>query len=186
MMGETTRSLLMRLLLSRYASLRSRLASRLGPELADDALQETWIRLETRDTLAPVRNPDAYLFRAALNAASNLRKGEQRRLSHLEIETLLNVADDTPGPSTIAEDRASITVVQQVLSELSDRQRIIFEEAFLGDASHQMLAERFGISLRMIQKELKYGVDLCARRLKRGKSFASDRVQLSDNGRRDA
>lgn len=186
MMSETTRSLLMRSLMARYASLRSRLASRLGPELADDALQETWIRLETRDSIAPVKNPDAYLFRAAMNAASNLRKGEQRRLSHMEIEALLNVADDAPGPAVIAEDRASIAVVEQVLSELTERQRTIFEEAFLGDASHPMLAERFGISLRMIQKELKHGVDLCARRLKRGKSFASGGLTLSDKRRRDA
>lgn len=180
MMSETTRSLLMRTLLSGHASLRSRLARRLGPELADDALQETWIRLETRGTLAPVRNPDAYLFRAALNAAGNLLKGENRRLSQLDIEMLLNVADDAPGPATIAEDRASIAVVERVMTELTERQRTIFEEAFLGDASHHELAERFGISVRMIQKELKHGVDLCARRLKRGKSVRIGAAGLSD------
>lgn len=186
MTSETTRSLLMRSLLSRYASLRSRLTSRLGPELADDALQETWIRLETRETLGPIKNPDAYLFRAAMNAASNMRKSDQRRLSHIEIEVLLNVADDAPGPAAIAEDRASIAIVEQALSELTRRQRVIFEEAFLGDASHHLLAERFGISVRMIQKELKHGVDLCARRLKRGKSFASVAPILSDKRRKDS
>jgi RNA polymerase sigma-70 factor (ECF subfamily) len=186
MMSETSRSLLMRTLLARYASLRGRLASRLGPDLADDALQETWIRLETRSDLMPVKNPDAYLFRAALNTASNLLKGDKRRLSHLEIEALLNVADEAPGPAVIAEDRSSIAVVEQALSELTDRQRIIFEEAFLGDASHHDLAARFGVSVRMIQKDLKYGVDLCARRLKRGKSFASSGLGLSNSERNDA
>lgn len=186
MMSETGRSVLMRTMLAHYASLRSRLARRLGPEIADDALQETWLRLETRGELAPVKNPDAYLFRAALNAASNLLKGEKRRLSHMEIDVLLNVADDAPGPAIIAEDRASIAIVERVMRELTERQRIIFEEAFLGDASHHELAERFGVSLRMIQKDLKHGVDLCARRLKRGKDFASNGVALSNNEKRDA
>lgn len=186
MMSETTRSMLMRSMLARYTTLRSRLARRLGPELADDALQETWLRLETRGDLAPVQNPDAYLFRAALNAAGNLRKSEQRLLSFVEIEELLNVADDMPSPATIAEDRASIGIVEQALCELSDRQRAIFEEAFLGDASHHDLARRFGVTVRTIQKELKHGVDLCARRLKGGKSFASGARGLSDkNKRRD-
>lgn len=180
MMSETTRSLLMRALLAGHASLRSRLARRLGPDLADDALQETWIRLRTRGDLSLVKNPDAYLFRTALNAASNIAKGDQRRLSHLEVEALLNVADDAPGPVTIAEDRASIAVVQQALSELSERQRVIFEEAFLGDATHHDLAERFGISVRMIQKELKHGVDLCARRLKREKVVRSGELRVSE------
>lgn len=180
MMSETTRSLLMRTLLAGHASLRSRLARKLGPDLADDALQETWIRLETRGTLAPVQNPDAYLFRAALNAASNLVKRDERRLSHLEVEALLNVADDAPGPSAIAEDRASLAVVERALAELSERQRTIFEEAFLGDATHHDLAARFGISVRMIQKELKHGVDLCARRLQREKVVRYGGPRVSD------
>lgn len=180
MMSETSRSQLMRSLLAGYGALRSRLARRLGPELADDALQETWMRLETRGDLAPVKNPDAYLFRAALNVASNLAKSQQRLLSHLEVDALLNVADDAPGPAIIAEDRASIAIVQTALAELTERQRTIFEEAFMGDASHHDLATRFGVTVRTIQKELKLGVDLCARRLKRGKSFASGASRLSD------
>lgn len=62
-------------------------------------------------------------------AASNLVKKDERRLSHLEVEALLNVADDTLGPSAIAEDRASLAVVERALAELSERQRTIFEEA---------------------------------------------------------
>lgn len=179
MMSETTRAMLMRSLTMRYASLRARLARRLGPELAEDALQETWVRLETRGELGPVANAEAYLFRAALNVAGNMAKGEQRRLSPIEVDDLLNVPDDAPGPAIIAEDRASIAIVEKALAELSERQRIIFEEAFLGDASHHDLAARFGVTVRTIQKELRHGVDLCARRLKRGKSFASGGPILS-------
>lgn len=181
MMADASRSLLMRSLLARYAAIRGRLAHRFGAQVAEDALQETWIRLETRaDDLAPVKDPDAYVYRAALNTAHNLVKSDNRRLTFVDIEELLGVADDAPGPATIAADRADIAVVAQALSELTERQRVIFHEAFLGDVSHHELAERFGVGIRMIQKDLRRGVDLCARRLGKRKSFVTDAARVSE------
>eukprot|EP01136_Pigoraptor_vietnamica_P018871 Opistho-1_new@65760 len=181
MMADASRSLLLRSLLAGYSTMRTRLARRFGPQVAEDALQETWIRLETRaDALAPVRDPEASVYRAALNTAHNLVKSDNRRLSFVDIEALLDVADDAPGPATIAADRADIAVVAQALSELTERQRVIFQEAFLGDVSHHELAERFGVGVRMIQKDLRRGVDLCARRLGKRKSFVTGTARLSD------
>ena len=180
MTAETTRALLMRSLLGGYTSLRNRLARKVGFELAEDALQETWIRLETRGELAPVNNHDSYLYRAALNTAHNLRKSENRRLSFVDVEELLDVADDRPGPAIIANDRACIATIERALLELTERQRIIFKEAFLGDSTHHELAKRFGVTVRTVQKELRHGVDLCARRLGRKKTFATGASRLSD------
>lgn len=180
MMADAPRSLLLRSLLARYSSLRGRLARRFGPQIAEDALQETWIRIETRADLAPVRDPEAYVYRAALNTAHNLIKSENRRLSFVDIEELLGVADDAPGPAAIAADRADVAVVARALSELTERQRIIFQEAFLGDVSHHVLAERFDVSIRTVQKDLRRGIDLCARRLGKRKSFVTGMARLSD------
>lgn len=181
MMADAPRSLLLRSLLARYAAMRGRLARRFGPQIAEDALQETWIRLETRtDELAPVRDPEAYVYRTALNTAHNLVKSHNRRLTYVDIEELLGVPDDAPGPATIAADRADIAVVAQALSELTERQRAVFHEAFLGDVSHHELAERFGVGIRTIQKDLRRGVDLCARRLGKRKSFVTGAAKMSD------
>src|SRR3546814_7537194 len=139
---EPTRALLMRSLLTRYADLKARLSRTLGADLASDALHETWLRLESRKEMAPVSNPDAYLYRAALNTANNLRASSNRLLTFMDVEILMAVADDTPGPATIAEDKADIARVEAVLAELSERQRVIFHETFLGDVSHHVLAER--------------------------------------------
>jgi RNA polymerase sigma-70 factor (ECF subfamily) len=182
MMVDTSRSLLLRSLLARYTAMRGRLARRFGPQIAEDALQETWIRLETRaDDLAPVKDPEAYVYRAALNTAHNLVKSDNRRRTYVDIEELLGVADDAPGPATIAADRADVAIVAQALSELTERQRIIFHEAFLGDVSHHELAERFGVGIRTIQKDLRRGVDLCARRLSKRKSFVTGGAGMSEN-----
>jgi len=180
MMADAPRSLLLRSLLARYAAMRGRLARRFGPQIAEDALQETWIRIETRTELAPVKDPDAYVYRAALNTAHNLVKSENRRLTFVDIEELLGIADEAPGPATIAADRADIAIVARTLSELTERQRIIFQEAFLGDVSHHVLAERFNVSIRTVQKDLRRGIDLCARRLGKRKSFVTGAARLSD------
>lgn len=177
---RTTRAVLMRSLQSRYADLVGRLTRRVGPDLANDALHETWLRLERHEgDFAPIKNPDAYLYRAALNTATNLRKSDERLLTFVDVEDLLSVADDAPGPATIAGDRASIERVQRALAELTERQRIIFHESFLGDESHHVLAERFGITVRTVQKELKRAVEHCARRLGKRKSFVSGRPKVS-------
>jgi len=181
MMVDTSRSLLLRSLLARYSAMRGRLTRRFGPQIAEDALQETWIRLESRtDELDPVKDPEAYVYRTALNTAHNLVKSDNRRLTFVDIEELLGVADDAPGPATIAADRADVAVVAQALSDLTERQRIIFHEAFLGDVGHHELAERFGVGIRTIQKDLKRGVDLCARRLGKRKSFVTGTARMSD------
>ena len=176
----TSRSLLMRSLLARYAAMRSRLARRFGPQIAEDALQETWLRLKTREEIGSVKDPDAYVYRTAINTAHNLVKSESRRLTFVDIEALLDVVDEAPGPAAIAADRADIEVVAKALADLTERQRIIFHEAFLGDASHHELAQRFGVSVRTIQKELRRGVDLCAHRLGKRKSFVTGAPKASD------
>lgn len=178
-MPETTRALLMRSLLARYSDLKARLSRTLGPDVASDALAETWLKLESRSEIGPVGNPDAYLYRAALNTGRNLRTANSRLLTFMDVEVLLAVADDAPGPAIIAKDRADIALVEKALAELSDRQRVIFHETFLGDASHHVLAERYGVTVRTIQKELLRAVEHCARRLGKKRSFASGQFRLS-------
>jgi RNA polymerase sigma-70 factor (ECF subfamily) len=170
----------MRSLLARYDELRDRLARRLGSvDLASDALHETWLRLESRTDLPQVKNPNAYVYRAALNTAVNLRKADNRRLTRLDVDALLSVADAAPGPVIIAQDRAEIAVVAAALSELTERQQIIFHESFLGEATHRELAVRFGVTVRTVQTDLQKAVEHCARRLGKRNHFVSGRSRLS-------
>jgi RNA polymerase sigma-70 factor (ECF subfamily) len=179
-MPETPRALLMQSLLGRYDELRDRLTRRLGSaDLASDALHETWLRLQSRPDLAPVKNPAAYVYRAALNTAANLRKTENRRLTRMDIDALLAIADPAPGPAIIAEDRAEVAAMAAALTELTERQQVIFHESFLGDASHRELAARFGVTVRTVQIDLQKAVEHCARHLGKRNAFVSGRGRLS-------
>lgn len=179
-MSESTRAELMQSLLARYDELKDRLAQRLGSaDLAADALHETWLKLERRTDLEGIKNPNAYVYRAALNTAVNLRRANSRRLTPLDVEFIMGIADDAPGPATIAEDREDIAAMVRALTELPERQRVVFYENFLGGATPSDLAKRFGVTVRTIQSDLQRAVEHCARRLGKRKLFASGVRRLS-------
>lgn len=176
-MAESTRVLLLRTLLARYHSLRDQLARRLGSsELAADALHHVWKRLQDKDDLPLVTRPEGYLYKAALNAAKNLQRTDRRQLprSSVDLETIIDIADEAPDPATIAAGRAAVGLLQAALDELSPRQQAVFRETFLGDSTQQDLADRYGVTVRTIQNDLRQAVEHCAQRLKGKIHFVSD------------
>jgi RNA polymerase sigma factor (sigma-70 family) len=181
-MTGSSQSTLRSLFLAGYDDLKHRLTRRLGSaDHASDALQETFLRLDRAAVVAPVQNPQAYLFRAAMNVAINQRTAETRRLSSLEIEDLLNIPDQNPNPAQAAESRSEIDALKRALAELPVRRREICVAVWVDGEAHQALAQRYGVTVRTIQMELKAALEFCARRLGRKviKNFASATRQLS-------
>lgn len=157
-------------LIDRYNDLRLRLTRRLGSsDWAEDALQDTYLRLDGAEALGRVRNPGAYLFRAAFHTALNQRRAENRRLGAGEVESLLHIADDAPDALRIIEGRTDIAKLKQVMQELPPRPRAILLAARLDGVSRREIAERFGISVSMVEKELKRAQEHCAARFGRNR-----------------
>ncbi|MCG2842823.1 sigma-70 family RNA polymerase sigma factor [Sandaracinobacter sp. RS1-74] len=177
---SATRADLKASLVARYTQLRDRLAARLGSqELAGEALHETWLKLNDVHDEAPVADQDAYLYRAAINMASTLNARQRRALGDRDIEDILKVADDAPGPERVAIARSELAHVWKVLEELTPRQRHIFLESFSGTMGHRELAEHYGVSVRMIQIDLRNAILHCARRSRRKNPFAERAARVS-------
>jgi len=167
-MTEMTRAKLRALLEAGYSALRARLARRLGSQdLADEALQDTWLRLARGGDVGAVRSPDTYLFRIALNVAADRRAAESRRLSEIEVEAAIHMADDVIDPAKIVEARAEFATLKRALEDLPERRRAIFIMARVEEVAHEEIARRFGISPRMVEKELRRALDHCSERLDR-------------------
>jgi RNA polymerase sigma-70 factor, ECF subfamily len=167
-MIETSRVTLRHLLLRGYDDLKKRLAHRLGSvELAGEALQDTFLRLEHAGNIGVVQRPQAYLYRVALHMAINRRVAENRRLTAAETEALLDIVDEAPDPARTAEARSEVEALKRALLELPPRRREIFVAAWIEEVPPQKIAEHFGLSLRTIQIELKYAREHCALRLGR-------------------
>jgi RNA polymerase sigma factor (sigma-70 family) len=167
-MTEMTRAKLRALLEAGYAAFRERLKRRLGSEdLADEALQDTWLRLARSGDVGVVQSPENYLFRIALNLAADRRQAESRRLSQAEVYAVIHMADDTLDPERIAQARTEFAALESALRELSPRRRAIFILARVEEVPHDEIARRFEISPRMVEKELRRALDHCSDRLDR-------------------
>ncbi len=156
------------LLADSYNELKRVLARRLGStDAASDVLHETYLRLERFDELVPVANPRAYLLRMALNVAYDYQRTESRLVTAVELDELWRLGDDSADPETVTAARADLALFRAALSELPPRSQAILLAARVEEVSHEVIAERFGISTRMVQFELRRALRHCAKRLKR-------------------
>jgi RNA polymerase sigma-70 factor (ECF subfamily) len=167
-MTEAGWAALQRHLLSRYTDIKQRLTRYLGSaDLASEALHETWLRLQRGGELAAVRNADAYLYSMAINMAANRRRAEKRRLTTQEVDALLEIADDAPDAGHVLEARVELDALVSIIGELPVRQQAVLLAARLEGAPRRDIAARFGISERLVQRDLQQAHDYCATRLEK-------------------
>jgi RNA polymerase sigma factor (sigma-70 family) len=167
-MPEALKASLRALFLTRYAQFRKHLHMRLGSEdLANDALHETYLRVENMNPPSAIKYPSAYLYRIALNIAEDQRKSSARMLSVPEIEGLYELADELADPGRALEAKNEIEALERALAELPKRRRLIVIAARVDEMPHREIAARFGISVRTVEKELRAGLEHCCERLGR-------------------
>jgi RNA polymerase sigma-70 factor (ECF subfamily) len=155
-------------LLMRYQVFKKRLTHYLGSaDLAGDALQDTWLRLERGGDLSTVRSPDTYLFSMAINIALDHMRSENRRLTTSEVATLLDLADEAPDAARTVEARSDLDALVAIIEELPVRQQAILLAARIGGMPRDDIARRFGVSVRFVQRELQEAHDYCASRLEK-------------------
>jgi RNA polymerase sigma-70 factor (ECF subfamily) len=156
-----------RLFIDRYEDLKARLTRRLGSaDLAGDAMHNTWLRLARVESIGAVQSPGNYLLRIALNVAADQRRLEQRHVSAMEGETLLELPDDAPTPEEIILARSDLDAFKAIMDELPPRRRAIFLAARIGNVPRQEIADRLGVSRRLVAKELLLAHERCLARYK--------------------
>jgi RNA polymerase sigma-70 factor (ECF subfamily) len=154
------------LLVRDYFKLKSRLARRFGSaDLATEILHETYLRLGTVDTLSVTHNPDAYVYRAALNAAIDSREQDRRWVDKATIEAVRRRDDYELDPEEILRAQQEWRTLLAALDELPPRRRAIFLAARLQELSHREIATKLGISTDTVDRELKQAFEFFAKRL---------------------
>lgn len=167
-MTETTWTSLRQLLADRYDDWCRRLGRRLGSDdLAREILHETWLQLHDQRKAETIANPSGYLLRTALNIATDRGRSESRLARRFEIRAVLDMADETPGPAEASEARADIEALERALEQLTPRRRTILLSSRLEGLTLRQIADRLGISQRLVEIELKHALDHCADRLDR-------------------
>ena len=161
-MPDSLRARLRGVLVTRYGQLRRKLEYIVGTgERASDALQETWLRLESMPGNTAVRNPDAYLLQMAVNVATDQYRREHRKLNDADIDALFDVEDELADPERIVAARSEIAALETALRQLTPRQREILLAAHIDGQLNREIAARLDISLSLVEKELRHALRHC-------------------------
>lgn len=145
-------------MLQRYDDLKRRLTIQLGSaDRAGDALQDTWLRLESGgDARQPIEYPLSYLMRMATNAALDRLRSEGRFLSGTEVDAVFDsLADPAPGPAQTAEARSEARRLADVIDEMPPRRRRILILIRVDEMPRQEVAAHLGVSVSLVDRELR-------------------------------
>lgn len=146
-----------------YPELRRRLGGKLrSRDLADEALNETWLRLSRDGDLGPVKEPRAYLMRMAANIAIDRKRAGAKLASAADIDALLSLPDAEPGPERAAMARLELEALEKALARLTPRRRQILVAARLEGRACREIAEEMGLSKRTVEMELSHALAHCA------------------------
>jgi RNA polymerase sigma factor (sigma-70 family) len=160
--GDTSWSALRQLLVERYDDFRHRLTRRLGSsDAAHETLHELYLRMDRPDSAGALQNPTSYIVTSAVNLARDRWRTEHRRAQHIDVDALYDLIDEAPGPDRIIEGRLAFEALSISLDQLTPRQRDIIIAVRFEQLTQSEIANRLGISPRLVRIELRRALEHC-------------------------
>lgn len=132
-----------------------------GPAEIDDVVQETCYRILSMHSLAHVRDPKPFMFRAA----KNIMLDKLRRDAVVSIEAMasleeLDIADAAPSPERVVFARDELKWVIGLVAKLPERCRQVFRARRLHGLSQQETAQTLGLTDSVVEHEMMKGMRL--------------------------
>ncbi|MDE1150055.1 MAG: sigma-70 family RNA polymerase sigma factor [Azospirillaceae bacterium] len=139
-----------------WARLRRQLTRLTGSQDVDDHLHTAFMKLEAYRAREPVRNPEAFLVRAAANSALDEHRRVQRQASLPLGDADLgpSLADEAPLQDEVYAARQRLDRVRQSIAQLPPRTREIFLMHRLDGLKYHEIAARLGISQSAVEKHI--------------------------------
>lgn len=135
--------------------LRTKLRGRFSPELADDLAQETYLRIVGRKPPITADNPRGLLITIATNLARDVFRRERVRADYAA-ETM-DLEGDIPLRQRTAEDDLQ---VREAILSLPPQLREVLLLSKIGGLTNREIAQRYGLTVRAIDKRLQKAVTL--------------------------
>jgi RNA polymerase sigma-70 factor (ECF subfamily) len=131
-------------------------------QLAEDAAQETfiqaWLHLASYRPQSPLRN---WLYRIAVNAATDMLRREKRILPHALED--MQLSDPQAGPESIYSQEERTALVQKAVLSLPDASRAVLVLREYEELSYHEIADTLNIPVGTVMSRLNY-----ARKVLRG------------------
>ncbi|MEW5868730.1 MAG: RNA polymerase sigma factor [Chloroflexota bacterium] len=138
---------------------RTALAITGDPELANDLLQDVFLRLNRfADRIDPQRPLEPWLYRMTANLAYTAMKRWQRSLRLLEEKfDWFLIGSSKNSPQELTEEQDEWRRVETALFDLPLAQRVVVVLFYLNEFSLQEIAETLKIPLGTVKSRLHYG-----------------------------
>lgn len=151
--------------LRQWKVLRALLKRQTGShELAEDALQETWLRLaDLKAEPGAIRDRQAFILRVAGNVAIDLARKESRHSARCvsDEDVLKAIADTCPSPETAVIDRDRLRFLAIGLAQLSAKARMALLMSRCDGLAHGEIARRLKVSESMVARYLAQALRHC-------------------------
>ncbi len=151
-------------------ALRSWLAGKRvrGVEL-DDIVQETYAILAGLESIEGIRNPKAYVFQIAYSVIlAQLRRAQIVSITAMDDIERLAIEDEAPSPETETSDRQELHRLAEAIAGLPERCRQVFVLRKIEGLTQREVAQRMGVSLGTVEKQMKKGLAILVAGLGRG------------------
>ncbi|MDM8355862.1 RNA polymerase sigma factor [Pandoraea communis] len=159
---------LIRFLVEHYDLIKRRVSFKVGSrELAEDVMQDTYLRLQSREGEGAVRDPSNFILRTALNLAIDRIRTDRRLLSGDEVEHLIEQEVAPFDPQEEALGRRELEMLSEALDRLPPLRRELFMASRLDGVPQKELARQYGISLRKVESEVHLAHETLARKIQR-------------------
>ena len=121
---------------------------------AEDLVQEAFLKFETYRQTAEVREPEAFVVRAALNLAVDAGRRKYRSPFSGRALDDFHLADSSPGPDEVLQGRDRLERLRQGLLALKPRTRDMLLAQRLDGLTYAEIARREGISVSAVEKQI--------------------------------
>lgn len=137
--------------------------------LAEDLVQEAWLRFDEASNGRFLEDATGYLYRIVRNLALDSKRRDARENSLTAASdydvAVQTSASDTPDPETVILYKDDYAKLMQALGELPERTRIACEMHRFGGAKLREIADYLDISVPLAHKLVADGIDHCRERL---------------------
>lgn len=130
-------------------------------EAAADIVQDVFTKLLAAEGRDNEEENTRILFTAVRNETYNYRTSRDRRTAILASLTPEQMATDQPTSQDEVEGSEAMAALEEALSTLPERTRLIFIRRRLRDESNADIANDMGISVRAVEKHLVRAMEHC-------------------------
>ncbi|MNT10804.1 putative RNA polymerase sigma factor FecI [compost metagenome] len=143
------------------------LRRRLGcPQNAADVAQDTFLRILASRDLLGLREPRAFLGTVARRLLIDRARRKVIEQAYLdELQHMAETIDGFPSAEQVVAAAQALEQIAQALQGLADKPRNAFLLRHLDGLGHAEIAERLGVSTKMVQKYLVQALLHCHRSL---------------------